>query len=220
MVEGLNGESEGLFFFENNMGEGLSEKSSHDMDKFHSFKNLIYSLAKHEREPFIAGYLGHVFSISPLRKVFKNIIFIHLTRDLVDNATSLEKVAPKNWVSSRPQSLVNVSNLSRREQIVKQLIGIHEVVLKNYKQDVINIRYKDLCADPKGFLKSVSSKFQKLYGIDLDLKNMDLIPDAFEVKKRNSLEIKDDFEFEQLFKKEIKSLSSKSRDFFNLLLKK
>ena len=82
------------FFLPIILDKGLVEKDKDDEAKYLKFGETIQALGGNEDGAFLAGYMGHIFSINALRKVFKRIIFVHLTRDLVSNAVSLEKLLP------------------------------------------------------------------------------------------------------------------------------
>ena len=217
IVEGLSGESEGTFFFTHNTRQGLVEKDKDDEAKYLKFGETIQALGGNEDGAFLAGYMGHIFSINALRKVFKRIIFVHLTRDLVSNAVSLEKIAPVNWVSSRPKALGEIEKFPRETQIVKQLIEIHRLVLNNKKSDIVELNYQEICDSPKRAMQKIINKAWELYGIELKNYYFDILPEKLKYSFVENMRDEKTVNYANLFKQEINRLKPSERVFFEKL---
>lgn len=161
-VEGIRGEAEGLKFWSFWTGNTLEqETSTWNQSKASALKKSI-ELVLDEDDAFITGYLGHVFCINELRELFPNIIFIHLTRNLIDNASSILKASPKDWISTLP-SAINISSLDRYTQIAKQLIKIHcEIYNKVEKANTINIKFEDLKKNPISTIHTIVDFSEKI----------------------------------------------------------
>lgn len=179
-VHGITGEAEGMKFWTYWTGQGLSQENSKIKEKkFNKFTKIINALSHKFQQPFICGYLGHVFCIEELRKRFNNIIFVYLTRDLLANACSLYRVEAGNYFSIMPNT-INIKEQNRFQQIAKQLVSIHANILEHKHSDTFNYSYEELCKDPMGFVKYLQA-FAKERGINLEIINKKQIPKNFKI---------------------------------------
>lgn len=179
-VPGLTGEAEGLKFWSYWIGQGLVQKTDVIKNKkFERFSGIISKLSGKLQKPFICGYLGHVFCVNELRKYFQNVLFIHLTRDLLSNACSIYKVAPNNYFSVLPNS-VNLNAQDRYQQIAKQIISVHNTILKSRESDTFQISYEEICSNPNQFINEFSM-FAKKRGVELQKINENILPSSFPV---------------------------------------
>lgn len=176
-VPGLCGEAEGLAFWTHWTGQTLSESTSQWKSSASAKLKQRVNLLSSSNQPFITGYLGHVFCIRELRALFHRIIFVHLTRNLDANALSLYRAAADRWFSTLPKSCS--TEVSRWNQIADQLITIHETILEQFDPaDTIRVSYDQVCNSPRTFLSQLK-EFGQSRSVDLSI-NLDLIPTKFE----------------------------------------
>ena len=97
-VQGICGESEGMRFWEYWSGQGLIEDPGGIDEK--QLQKLYRAMSKiSDGKVFVTGYIGHAFCMNSLRKAFPEIIFVHVTRDLLSNAYSIYERSIKGWFS-------------------------------------------------------------------------------------------------------------------------
>ena len=153
-VPGLKGEAEGLKFWSYWTGQTLEQTSIWKKDKAKKLKKAIDTVSSND-EIFITGYLGHVFCIKELRKLFPKIVFVYLQRNLLSNARSIYNADPKNWFSTKPNMIENLDSLSRHQQIAKQLVGIHQEILNNVDNDFAIININKLGSKPTQVIREI-----------------------------------------------------------------
>jgi len=164
-VSGLFGEAEGLKFWEYWLNQNLQETDDLNENKL---TELHKRLKKVNKRPFITGYLGHPFSIDVLRKEFKDILFVHLKRDLLSNSYSLFNFYGNNneMLSATPKSCKNKKYSNIYERCVDQIFAINSLISENSFDDFINITYEELCNNPNKIVSKIKIKANEL-GIEL-----------------------------------------------------
>ena len=147
-VDGVFGHAEGLFFWERWTGCGLVENEKCWRIQKTLYLKQVLSHIVGRGETFISGFLGHVFVIDELRAIFPKILFIYLRRDLLSTAMSLYLTDSKNYISTRPNHLDDLNDLSREEQIAKQLIFIHKCIYDKLCNNVFLVSFEEIATDP------------------------------------------------------------------------
>jgi hypothetical protein len=174
-VPGMCGEAEGLKFWEHWLGQGLEQNPG--LLKPGKLLELKQALDRTGENLMITGYLGNVFAISALRKIFPKVLFIHLQRDILSNSYSLLKLTPDLVPFSTCPAWVKASGYnSRHRLVVDQVKGIHETISAEYDHDMLKINYEDLCDDTHGTLSRIEQKAGEM-GITLCRKAN--VPDSF-----------------------------------------
>lgn len=216
-VPGIVGEAEGLKFWSYWMGQSLDERYSKIFVK--KSLHLVGSLnilGNHFSKPCITCYLGHVFCIKKLRKLFPNSLFIHLTRNLIDNGMSLYTISPSKMFSSKPRELNNFPYTDRLEQIAAQLIHIHKRIIDNSDDSCINISYSQLCKSPQVVIERIE-KFAKERNIFLELCNIDKLPEKFTLQTFDR-EDSNSKKLNSYIEIELENLDQSYHNFFNSLI--
>ena len=214
-VSGLCGEAEGLRFWEYWAGQGLVEnRNSHKVRKLRKLEQLLSKLHSSDKKVYISGYLGHVFCVQLLRKIFPKSIFIHLERNILDNVSSILRVSPDDNFSLQPKSLEGFKG-SRTERVVRQVITIQSLILDNEAEDTIRIHYEDLCNHPLNTIEEIR-KFAEKQGISMNLSENIFIPEKFKISKvdKTSEENKRLYE---IIQREISILPQAKRKYFEKL---
>ncbi len=201
-VDGLNGEAEGLKFWSFWAGQTMDELKNVEKKRLNYLLNVIELLKKKLKKPFISGYLGHVLAISQLKNKFRDVLFIYLRRDLLDNAFSLYNLSPENMFSTKTKE-TGEKNLNRYQQIAIQLISIHEKIMNSIENKVFKTSYRELCENPKSILTEFQ-KFAQQSGYQIELKKIDDIPDEFEYKTLKKDENPDITELKKALQAELK----------------
>lgn len=150
-VPGLAGEAEGLKFWSYWTGQGMEEGAPFDHEKANKLESVINQLSLQNKGAFVTGFLGHVFCIEALRSTFENIVFVHLQRDLLSNASSLYKGRKDIGFSTKPSSISKMS-LNDPSRVAKQLISIHNEIFERSGEDTIQINFSEICNDPSKVL--------------------------------------------------------------------
>jgi hypothetical protein len=150
-VTGLLGEAEGLKFWSYWSGQDLKEGANWDNDRA---ENLCIRLANSigNGKCLITGYLGHVFCIKEMRGLFKNIRFVYLKRNLVDNAISILKANDKEVFSSKPNMKYSENPITRVSQ---QLLRIHYLIFQSKADDYIELDFSELISSPVEAMSNV-----------------------------------------------------------------
>lgn len=157
-VTGLSGEAEGLKFWRFWIGQDLEEDSKWKKDRAERLKVLL-SKSMDDGKSFITGYLGHVFCISEMRGLFKNIRFVYLRRNLVDNAISILKANDKEVFSSKPNITYSENPITRVSQ---QLLRIHYLIFLNEADDYIKLDFSEIKCSPVGAMNKVLDSLSDL----------------------------------------------------------
>lgn len=182
-VDGLCGEAEGLKFWNYWGGCDIIEsKVNNNISQLNKLKNVLNSL----EYPFLSGFLGHVFSLEILYKIFPNALFIHLKRDLLSNAYSLTQFRQIiSGTSSLPDNID--MTLPKEEQVVAQIMEIHNRIEKfqnDFKPNFISLEYEKICQNPNSTIERILDYCNK---INFKLEASDEIsniPKSFKVSKR------------------------------------
>ena len=153
-VPGLAGEAEGLKFWSYWTGQGMEEGAPFNVEKARKLEKVINQLSSQRKGAFVTGFLGHVFCVEELRGTFENIVFIHLQRDLLSNASSLYKGRADIGFSTKPRAIENMS-LNDPSRVAKQLISIHNEIFENSKEDTLQINFSEICQDPSNVLDKI-----------------------------------------------------------------
>lgn len=176
LVPGLIGEAEGLKFWQHWTGITLDQETGNW--KSERAEVLSRKIDLFPRKPLISKYLGHIFCIEDLRRLFPQITFIHVVRNLDSNALSLYKMSSDKWASTKPSRCK--LNGTRITQIADQIVTIHEMILNSSEpDDTYRIKYESLCTSPHKFLNDVVH-FAKYRDHDLNI-HFDKVPSQFEV---------------------------------------
>jgi hypothetical protein len=211
-VPGLCGEAEGMKFWEYWIGQGLVQHTSslknNRASKLSVLLNKLYTLYG---RPFISGYLAHAFSIGFLRKHFPASVFIHVTRDFLENACSIYKVSPTKWFSLKPDMMPEDGN-ERHRNIVRQILSIHAAIFEQYDEDIFSVRYEDICNNPAEITDQIK-RHAHVRGIDLTTK---AVPPASFTLSRSKENMDEHIEkFQHYFEKEMKTYKDEEQEFFN-----
>ena len=203
LVNGINGESEGMKFWSYWIGQSLEQKRKKVTNTRIKYIRSVFSSLICNKKPLITGYLGHVFSIKFIRKFFPGSVFIYLKRDDLSNIYSMVKTYRDfdnnrkgfEWMSLKPKGWEKKKNLDVINKIFWQYNTIKKHIENSISvNDTLIVRYEDICVDPHKFLLTVK-EFVKKHGIDLDL-NLENIPIKFnynivqETKDEDSKKIK------------------------------
>lgn len=181
-VQGICGEAEGMKFWKYWMGQGLDYyKTRLKPQRLKKLQELLSQRYSPEEKVWISGYIGHVFCIDFLRQHWPNAVFIHLYRDLVSNAYSLYRCSPNRWFSLNPGGIQNVAR-NRYEEIARQIIRIHSIILDYYGMDMFSLSYQELCDSPQQIIKKIND-----FALDNDilLREKHSVPKIF---KKNKVE--------------------------------
>ena len=213
-VPGLAGEAEGLKFWSYWTGQGMEQGVNFKHQKAAKLEAVINQLSLQNKGAFVTGFLGHVFCIEALRTTFDNIVFVHLQRDLLSNASSLYKGRADIGFSTKPTSIMKMS-VNDTSRVAKQVISIHNEILENSEADTIQINFSEICQDPSKVLNKIVA-FCNDRNLKLERKE-NFIPPASLAERK--VKRTDDADIEIIYKaleKEIKG--HKYEDLFNGLL--
>jgi len=215
-VSGLCGEAEGKRFWEYWAGQGLIEsEGSSRLLRLQKLERLLSRRHRKNQKVYISGYLGHVFCIPILRKAFPNSIFVHLERNLIDNAASVHRVSSNERFSLQPQRLDNFTG-SKAEWVAHQIIHIQSQIHEQETEDTIRVHYENLCKNP-GKEMSRISYFAARRGIHLQPESHSRIPEYFDISyaERNSKVV---HQLENIIRREIDILPGRQKAYLKRLI--
>ena len=215
-VPGICGEAEGLMFWKYWAGQGLIESEGcYRLLRLQKLERLLSLRHRKDRKVYISGYLGHVFCVSLLRKAFPNAIFVHLERNLIDNAASIYRFSKNGRFSLQPQSLDNFQG-SKPEWVAHQIIHIQSQIHEQETDDTIRVHYENLCKDPEKEMRRIS-EFAAKRGIYLQPKSNSKIPGHFDVSyaERNLKEVQ---QLERIIRKKIDTLPNRKKTYLKRLI--
>lgn len=190
-VPGLAGEAEGLKFWSHWTGQGMNQDNKFKKDKALKLESAINYLSSKNKKAFVSGFLGHVFCIKELKSIFKNIIFIHLQRDLLSNANSLYSGRKEIGFSTMPSSIKGMS-LDDTARVAKQLVSIHTEIFANNDTNMITLNFSEVCDNPTTAIDKVIS-FAGNLGVSLKKNKKFIPPKDFKekmIRKEDSLDAK------------------------------
>lgn len=156
-VEGLCGPAEGLRFWDYWFGHGLSEPESTTPPRGFAvreshIRRVLGYLSRPEC-PFVAGYIGHTLVVEDLIRLFPTAIFVHLHRDLADNAMSILAIRRELPVGAD-------FSVQPREWNVHRGTGMHQeaaaqawLIDRRIRQTLdpsrtVELHYEDMCTNP------------------------------------------------------------------------
>ena len=154
-VPGMAGEAEGLRFWSYWTGQLLDQSlSKWNAERAPKLKRRLARILR-PGQTFVTGYLGHVFCIKELRKLYPKILFVHLQRNLVDNAYSIFQASPDSWFSTKP-IIEKCSDSYTR--IARQLLAIHYSIFINRDDDYIEVNFETLKSKPAKIIDAILEK--------------------------------------------------------------
>lgn len=214
-VPGLAGAAEGLKFWSYWTGQGMEQGDEFNHHKASKLEAVINQLSLKNKGAFVTGFLGHVFCIEELRSTFENIVFVHLQRDLLSNASSLYKGRADIGFSTKPTAIEKMS-LNDTSRVAKQLVSIHNEIFENSTVDTIQVNFSEICKDPTEVLDKIVA-FCSERKLSLEMKSSFTPPTSLKERKVRK---EDDADVALIFKaleKEIKGhkFESSFKDLLN-----
>lgn len=147
---------------------------TYDVDhsiNWESLKEALYQITLAYEKPVIYKSFQYGFHAKEAAKRMPKTIFLHIERDLIQNAYSILQLRKNmlndenQWASIKPVQY----NLLKTENKYRQIIG--QVLFLNYeykkqldsvpKENKLFIRYNDLCNDTENIIKQVSDKINE-----------------------------------------------------------
>ena len=141
------------------------------------------------------------YHLGKMAEVLEKVIYVFIERDELDTAVSIRKAREKyyghldTWWSYTPVEYPQLKNLDPRDQIAGQIYFLKRGYNRQIKEaglnNVVRIRYRDLCENPQSFLEQVRQMSLELYGADIPVKNQP--PQQFTFRSYLDSEEKADF---------------------------
>ncbi len=134
--------------------------------KARAMRAAIAHLIVAAQRPFLFKNLINSLRLLPLARVLPEASFIVIHRDPLANARSL-LIARKRaygdyrpWWSARPAQIEDIEHLPPHQQVVEQIIAIHEAInaarLIIGPQRFLDIQYEHFCEDVQSSLERIS----------------------------------------------------------------
>ena len=202
-TEKLQGPHEWSYFWI----DRLKYDRSNEYDRGKNIENINWDALKSTldqmtnifQKPFLNKALHPVKYVESFQKMNSNILFIHVQRDFLENCESIKEAREKyfgdanTWWSIIPDNYREIEKLPYHRQIPEQLHALDSEMKKDLShinvQNVIYVRYKDLCDAPHKILLAIRDKIQHALNSDFgfDLEN---IPSQFSRKERGNFDDK------------------------------
>lgn len=159
------------------------------------FKRSLATLGTAEGRPLVFKNLYAGLRMDPIIAAFPDALFLHVRRDRMDNAVSIlegRHAANGNyetWWSVPPSGYEALLGHPPARQVLSQIELIDAQIENDVRdlgleQQVLSVRYEDICADPAAFLDRVQS-FLSSRGVDLQMAAPP--PKEFEPRRKNRL---------------------------------
>ncbi len=148
-------------------------------------KRTVSSISK-PHDLFISKNTVHSLRIRALSEIFKNGVFLWVTRDNVDTAYSIIKAREKNgvneheWWSVKPPGWRETKEMNEIDMVLWQITEIERIIerdLKDSKSTFLKVDYKHLCEDPKKVIQEAAEVFDLEHLLEQD--RFALLPSSF-----------------------------------------
>jgi len=183
VTEGVNGPHEFGYFwmkwlcYYNVQMKRKTAEAEIDWNKLKEQLNAIGSEAQRPvvyKNMLLSCHLEHFF------KIQNNSLFIYIERQLEDIAISILRARQQRygseeiWWSMKTENYHELMKKNFKDQIVAQVKQIDEVLKENVsflnKNNLMQVRYSDLCVRPQDIIEEVMKKLKNL-GFNLKKKN-------------------------------------------------
>ena len=176
---GFRSVSEANFFWPRWLDMSMEQKEPQPYPKRvrHIFR-VLNRIQQRTGVPMVTSYNAHTFYLEQLQQLFEKVVFVVMSRDLVDNAVSLLRARRKlsrqegEWWSIKPRRCSELASQgeSPHEQIRCQILESYRVIArsrKNLDADLfVDVSYEELCSDPATTLAYVERACSRC-GIEL-----------------------------------------------------
>jgi len=175
------GPSQGYRFW--NLHLGTSETPAPlDETRKAMLRQTIAALQGIAGGPFINKWQKNGLRIPFLADLFPGSVFIEITRDPLETALSIlsarrqSRGGEAGWFSVRPSTLTLSEYFSVHEQIAAQVAATRAIIDRDLgglpKANVQTYAYTAICADPKGWLHLVASRYEAATGVPVALRDV------------------------------------------------
>ncbi|CAH6793865.1 putative Sulfotransferase [Vibrio chagasii] len=186
-VSGINGQAEGLHFWNRWQGVGVDEDEVIFNRKNNEYLSSIIRDNASFNQPYVACYLGHIFCINELVESYPRAIFVEVCRDSNSVKQSLLKCREttgekEDWFSLKPTGYEDVSQLDASDQVDWQLKELKSRIqgLDNFTNRTFKVDYLELCCNPNQVMREFK-EFAISQGYYLE--DLNRLPNKFERKK-------------------------------------
>ncbi len=134
----------------------------------HGLRNEINAMINLYDKPILFKSIWFLCNPTLAYHLFRKVYFIFITRDLLSNALSILEARKKyyknenEWFSVRPPSYKELKDEPVEGQIIGQIKGIHDEIVKQTKdfpERIINITYEELCNNPLKTILKITDHF-------------------------------------------------------------
>lgn len=169
-----------------------------DPSKMQDFSRCVSLLLRAFGGPLIFKNLFCSLRLFPIATYLPNSYFIVIHRDWVDNGESILKGREKTygnvqrWWSTEPPNLSKLLQLPPEEQVIEQIVSIHEEIERARASigdnRFIDISYEELCQDVHKTIQDLGCELNRR-GIALEVKH-DLckLPKMFDRRKERVID--------------------------------
>ena len=187
-IEGLNAPAEAnqfwKYWFDQHLDARKPRPKSSRLDYALSWFRWVY---QRTGRPFVAGWIGHVFYLEEMARMFPEALFLCVHRDLLSVAYSLWRVRISNgavrfWWSLRPPGYQAVESLAPHYQVAWQAQALDDLVRRGQQTAglrTISVDYNTFCDGPKGTLELVRAALRER-GSQLEWRQDEDIPKRFD----------------------------------------
>ncbi|MDA3866836.1 MAG: sulfotransferase [Salinivirgaceae bacterium] len=134
---------------------------------------IIYQTIAHIEQiigaPFVNKNVKNCVRIRALNHVFPDALFLHIERDIKENAASIVQMRKKKvgsvdkWLGVMPKEINNLVQLDGYEQIIAQLHFLKRNIIEDVNAldcNYLHVRYEELCNEPNKILKQLATFFE------------------------------------------------------------
>lgn len=158
-------------------------------DQSKKLRETLFSLMNAHDKPLLFKNILGVPHMDQIDATLDKTLWIYVQRDFTDTAISQYNSrieyygTPDSWWGLYPPNFEEIRHLSPEEQIAHSMKRISEIYGKKIegKDNVIVLRYKDVCNNPTMTIEQVRMALKRLYDYSIDVRNG--IPERFTAKE-------------------------------------
>lgn len=189
-VAGIDGPAEGIRFWEQWLGCGLSDvdcqrlSTAKLMKRSSYLRRVLVALKVCQQRPFATAYLGHSLVPDRVNAAFPGAALIRVRRDPISNALSLLRCLRRTggvWFSLKPVECDGLEMASEHKRVASQVYWLNRRLdYSECADSMLTIDYEKLCENPATEVER-ARVWCKDRGISVKLKYA--LPESFPLQK-------------------------------------
>jgi hypothetical protein len=157
-----------------------AKEIEHEID-WQGLKKILANLQHEFNKPMIFKNIFGSYHLARLKELLEKVIYIYIKRDPLDIAVSILAARKKyysdlnTWWSYMPVEYDKIKDLDYWQQIAGQVYYLKRYYDKEISSsnlnNVVQVEYGDLAANPQTVLEMIKEKSEQLYGYSIQIIN-------------------------------------------------